>query len=280
MQALRAHFRRASSGRRIYTTCFGVLRGIGLFLVTFRLFHANGRRVAITIPDSRERLLLRLGTTDVEVFNSVFHRQEYEWHFPVAPRVIVDAGAYTGLSTAFFATRYPDAKIVAIEPDKCNFDMLIRNTACFSNVHPLRAALCAEGGFVSLEDPGLGAWGLRVKAPEDGRAAVRKALADLPGNVVRAITIPDVMREFGVERIDLLKLDIEGAEKEIFDNAHSWLDCVEAICLELHDRFRSGCSRAFFKAVDEFPTELRRGENLLVVRDQSRLSPLVASSGK
>jgi hypothetical protein len=79
------------------------------------------------------------------------------------------------------------------------------------------------------------------------------------------------MEDYKVDRVNLLKLDIEGSEKEVFSNARPWIDRVDAISIELHDRFRPGCSRAFFGAVADFPTELRRGEKILVIRDDSPL---------
>jgi hypothetical protein len=83
------------------------------------------------------------------------------------------------------------------------------------------------------------------------------------------------MRDYDLEKIDLLKVDVEGSEREIFANAEPWIESVGAICMELHDRFKAGCSRSFFKAVDDFPIELRRGEDVLVVRDRSFLNPVL-----
>jgi hypothetical protein len=79
------------------------------------------------------------------------------------------------------------------------------------------------------------------------------------------------MRECGVDRIDLLKLDIEGSEKEVLSDSDSWIRHVSAISMELHDRFIPGCSRAFFNAISDFSIELRRGEKILVSRDDSRM---------
>ena len=70
------------------------------------------------------------------------------------------------------------------------------------------------------------------------------------------------------------KVDVEGSEKEIFSTADSWLSFVDVICIELHDRFKSGCSRSFFKAVEDFPIELHRSEDVLVARAESRLIPI------
>ena len=89
---------------------------------------------------------------------------------------------------------------------------------------------------------------------------------------VRAVTVWDIMREYALDRIDLLKLDVEGSEKEIFAVSDEWIGSVDAICLELHDRFKAGCSRNFFSAVREFPIEVWRGEDVLVARDRSQLT--------
>jgi FkbM family methyltransferase len=178
--------------------------------------------------------------------------------------VIVDAGGYTGLSAAYFATKYPEATIIAIEPDAENFELLTMNTARFRNVRPVRAAVWRESGMISLTDPGLGAVSFQVADPNSAGSA---------GELVRAVTIDEIIKEFGLEKIDLLKMDVEGSEREIFESASPWIASVDTICIELHDRFKSGCSRAFFGAVGEFPIELRRNEDVLVSRAGSRLAP-------
>jgi FkbM family methyltransferase len=271
---LRVPMRRVRSFHHAYTTyatCFGILGG-SAFLAERKIRPSSqGRKLKIAVPGSRARLSLRLGTTDISVFNSIYREGQYDWDFPVAPKVIVDAGAYTGLSTAFFAMRYPDALIIAIEPDEQNFELLLQNTANFSNVHAIRAAVWSESGSVCLTDPGVGSWGFRLNVSDYGSADA----ADPSATPIRAITIADVIREYGIERIDLLKVDIEGSEKEVFVHSGPWIGSVDAICLELHDRFKAGCSRAFFKAVDDFPIELRRGEDVLVVRAQSPMIPLI-----
>ena len=67
------------------------------------------------------------------------------------------------------------------------------------------------------------------------------------GNVVRAITIDDIMGQFGMTAIDILKIDIEGAEKDVFEgDVDSWLPKTGMLGVELHDRMREGCACAFF----------------------------------
>jgi hypothetical protein len=125
---------------------------------------------------------------------------------------------------------------------------------------------------LTLEDVGEGAWGFQIRESEDLPGADAR-FSDHSGHRVSAITVSDVIRDYGLDRIDLLKLDIEGSEREVFSDCGSWIGKVDAICMELHDRFRSGCSRSFFKVIDEFPIETWRGENVLVMREGSSLGP-------
>lgn len=240
-----------------------------VFLSLCRVLPARlkGHVVSVAPPGTGLTLRIRLGTSDLRVYEDIYLGQEYEWPLRSAPSVVVDAGAYTGLSTAWFATRYPSATVVAVEPSGSNFELLARNAGSLPNVRLRRAALWHEKSSLVMVDPGHGPFAFRVRrphgAPEDGGEA-RSELVD-------AITVSDVASEFSLERIDLLKVDIEGSEVEVFSNAAAWIDRVDAVCLELHDRLRPGCSRAFFGAVADFPVEVRRGESLLVARDERQL---------
>ena len=247
-----------------YAAAFGYTRGASL-LLTSRRASKSGKRTEVMLPGTDIPLTLRLGTSDISVFKDIFIDLEYGWVFNTAPSVIVDVGGYIGLSAAFFAHTYPEAMIIAIEPDAQNYELLTLNTARFPNVHAVRAAVWKESGTISLTDPGSGAWGLRVS---ESHAPVTD------GDLIRAVTIDEIRKEFGLDRIHLLKVDVEGSEKEIFSTADSWISSVDAICIELHDRFKIGCSRSFFMAVQDFPIELYRSEDVLVARADSQLVPV------
>ena len=81
-----------------------------------------------------------------------------------------------------------------------------------------------------------------------------------------AVTIPGILREMDAARIDILKLDIEGAEYELFKTgAESWLGAIRQIVIELHDRYRPGCSQVFYAAIGRFPfAQEIRGENIFI----------------
>lgn len=81
--------------------------------------------------------------------------------------------------------------------------------------------------------------------------------------------IDSVLALSGHRNIDLLKLDVEGAEKEIFSvNYENWLPYTKVIMIELHDRFKHGCSKAFFSAVAKYDFSFSiRGENCILVNN-------------
>jgi len=255
---------------------FGALRGSVLYARTRVRPGLAGRRVTISIPGTDIPITVRLGSSDINVFQDIFICREYGWKFSAKPQVIVDAGGYTGMSAAFFAHQYPEATIIAIEPDAENFGLLKLNTARFPNVHPVHAAVWSESGVISLTDPGYGSWGFQVAANPDHATAVAVDEADPATGLVRAVTFDEIVKEFNLGYIDLLKVDVEGSEKEIFANAESWISSVGAICVELHDRLKTGCSRSFFTAVADFDVEVRRSESedVLVARASSPLVPI------
>jgi FkbM family methyltransferase len=245
-----------------YIGCFGLARGPLLFLASAALPPARGRLCRATIPGSKIKVLLRLGSSDISVFNGIFRWHEYGWDLERAPQTVVDGGAYIGLSAIYFTMRYPGTRVIAVEASEENFNLLARNTSDFPNIEPVHAALWPRPGSLVLTDPGTGLWGLQVT---DAGAAESTALGARPG-AVRAITVAEIISDHGLEKIDLLKVDIEGSEKELFGAPAPWLCQVDAICIELHDWFKAGCSRSFFAAVEDFSVEAWRGENVLVAR--------------
>ena len=260
--------RTACAGAKEYVDCFGTARGLAFLPLARPSTHSTPREARMaSIPGHKGFVLVRPGTTDIEVFNTTYITKQYSFDFTPAPKVIVDAGAYTGLSTAYFASTYPDATVVAIEPDSTNFDMLVRNTSTFENVRTIQAALWSTNESVELIDPGAGAWAFRIE--ETGGRGRDELRSGVPERIrVAAVTVSDIIRKYDLPYIDLLKLDIEGSEKEVLASSAPWIAHVGAICIELHDRFKPGCSREFYNAVTDFPVEYRRGETILVTRAQ------------
>jgi hypothetical protein len=80
------------------------------------------------------------------------------------------------------------------------------------------------------------------------------------GNSVPAFTVPSVMKRYALDFVDILKLDVEGAEYEVLSTATEWIESVGMIAIETHDRFRPGCSAMFESVVSKFPFRRQNGD--------------------
>lgn len=109
--------------------------------------------VKVTIDGITHPIYLRLRTTDTSLFASIIVNSEYDWKFLNPPRVIFDAGANIGLASIFYANKCPEAKIIAIEPESANFEMLKKNTASYPNIFAIQGALWGAIRHSSYQTP-------------------------------------------------------------------------------------------------------------------------------
>lgn len=197
---------------------------------------------------------------DISLLNSIFGFQEYL--LPIKnfqPKLILDCGGNIGSAAVYFTNKYPDAQVYSVEPEGDNFRLLQYNTALYENIHPIKSALWNKETFIRVEDRGFGKWGFMTFETN----------ADDP-DAFRTTTVAKLFAESGFEEIDLLKVDIEGAEKEVFSapDVDEWLPKVKVLVIELHDRMKRGCSYEFFKAVSKYKWFFAfRGENLIFIRE-------------
>lgn len=214
------------------------------------------QEVDVYLKNVGRHVCIRCGTSDLLCLEKVFIDAEYYSPFILSPETIVDAGANVGMATLYFAYRYPGAKIVALEPASSNFEMLRRNCGDLPNTTLIKAALWPTNSDLMITDPAAEAWMFAVADRSTGGL----------GEAVQGITIETILERTGANRIDLLKIDIEGAERELFsESAAKWIDRVDTIVIELHDRYKLGCAEAFYSAVAArtFAQEVK-GENIFL----------------
>jgi FkbM family methyltransferase len=155
------------------------------------------------------------------------------------------------MASLLFAQRYPTSRIIAVEPEKANFAALVRNVSPYKNIIPVQAALWKEDGEVRL--------GKSTAHPKGAFA-----IAEAGDQRVRAITMDTLMKETGLSTIDFLKVDIEGAERDVFQNC-DWIKNVRVIAIELHDRVRPDCRSTVESAAIDFRCD-RQGDVTFFVR--------------
>lgn len=221
------------------------------------LFQKKIRRnqvIEFSIPEVPHPIKLRNDTSDIPTFYQIFYRKDYNINFPFEPKTIVDLGANIGLAAVYFKSRFPAATIISVEPDPENFAMLLENTKAYSNIYCLNNGIWNKPAFLEIKDPGYGKWGLMMNE-----------VGQKNDHTVEAITVNDILMQFNMARIDILKIDIEGSEKELFEiNFENWLPKVNMLIIELHDHMRKGCSKSFFKAMTTYDFSMyHSGENLI-----------------
>jgi FkbM family methyltransferase len=178
------------------------------------LLDANGVGVAFAVGDIGELHGLR----------EVFVQGDYALQVPCDPEVILDLGGNIGAAAVYFATRWPPAAIVVLEPDPDAFGRLVRNTRRFPRVTLLRLAAAARAGEATLYRTGYTLTSSLVDARPGAEA--------LP---VQAVTLDWLLDGPCGGRIDLLKFDIEGAELEVMRSCARH-DRIPALVGELHPR--------------------------------------------
>lgn len=216
----------------------------------------------IKIPGILSSFAYRPLEADISIIKSIFIFQEYK--LPTIkdfqPKLILDCGGNIGCAAVYFAKKYPAAQIYSVEPETNNFKLLTFNTVSYKNIHPINSALWDKETFIRVEDSGRGTWGFMTF----------ETTPDNP-DAFRTTTVARLLAGSGFDEIDLLKIDIEGAEKEVFSapDVDEWLPKVKVLAIELHDRMKRGCSYEFFKAMSKYKWFFAfRGENLIFIREE------------
>lgn len=213
------------------------------------------RTISYSLSGLRHKVYLRTHTSDYLVFSQIFIENQYQIALKNTPEVIIDCGANIGLASVYFANKYPNAKIIAIEPEASNFTLLKKNTENYPNVICLNCGIWSRKTRLSIEDTGDGLWAMVTHETDD----------DTNGkNTINAYSLTDIMSEYSLTHIDILKMDIEGSEKKVFsENYSQWLDKTRLIIIEFHDRMFAGTAKTFFEAIRNYDYRLEtKGENI------------------
>ena len=211
-----------------------------LQLILLRLFGSPKRQYKLRIRGHSHPVYLRGGrSTDAITLYEVMVTREYALEGNLdSPALIIDGGANVGMASVFFLNRYPSARVIAIEPDPANFELCRQNLSPYKNrAAVIEAAIWKQEGHLALQ-PNEQEWLISVRD-------------DKPGSV-RAVTMCSLMAD--AAKVDILKLDIEGAEGEVFGSgAFEWLSRVHNIAIALHGERNKA---AFFDALKGFRYEL------------------------
>ena len=157
-------------------------------------------------------------------------------------------GANIGLGALYFLNRYPDARLTSVEPNPEAFRLLEINLASTrfpqASIRLDRRAVAAEDGEVEFV------------IPKKNKTAVFASVNGIrtSGLEVDTLNVPCVaLNRLISEKVDLLKLDIEGFEYEVLDQAEINAQKVSSLIIEFHDREKNGqkCAAILNRLVNE-----------------------------
>lgn len=236
------------------------------------------QRFAIETPAGRTEIemTVRPGTSDVAALDQVYGARSYDlrrlrrfaeieaFYRDAAARgrtpLVLDLGANIGAAARYFAQTWPASHVVAVEPAADNFALLFENTQDLDNATALHAGVASAPGWLRVADESAEKWAYRTERAD---AAAPRA--------VRAVTIGELLDEFpdgrGYEPF-IVKIDIEGAETELFARDTAWIDRFPVLIIELHDWLfcGEGGSAPFLRAIAARNRDfVLSGENVLSI---------------
>jgi FkbM family methyltransferase len=199
--------------------------------------------VALRLPNLSTTVWLRRSSGDLFIFYEILLHRVYclptegEGSGQVAE--ILDCGGNIGITALYFASRYPNARIISVEPLPDNLALLQKNAAGVRRILPLWGCISDADGerFLSTDRP---AWGNAITD-------------DAGGCKVPSYSIDTILKRYNIDVLDILKVDIEGAEEQVFAARADFLRKTRLVVIELHgdytlDRFQADLSRYDFVA--------------------------------
>lgn len=197
--------------------------------------------IIIKLKGLPHKIYLRNHTYDTNIFYQIFIAEELEMQYKGSIKSILDLGANIGLSTLFFLRKYPDSSIISVEPDVNNFKVLERNTFNYDNVKRMNAGIYGKNCTLYLVDVGEGEASYRVLESSNDYRII---------NEINCIDISTLQLQYGIKKLDIVKMDIEGSEAScLLDYHHYWLYDTKYLLVEIHDGLIPGLTTRIQKVI-------------------------------
>lgn len=163
------------------------------------------------------------------IYQGIFINQEYTFQTSSKTPFIIDGGSHIGLSVLYFKTVYPQVSILAFEPDPDNFSILNQNVEAnhLSDITLVNAALSDRNTITTLYGPG-------GENPWTWANTIIDNTYGEYSDPAKAKTKTVRLSPYITKNVDMLKLDIEGAEQNVLQEIEPKLKFVRNIAMEYH----------------------------------------------
>ena len=159
----------------------------------------------------------------LHTYKDLFEKEIYNFSATTPSPFIIDCGANIGLGVLYFKSLYPQATILAFEPDKENFALLQKNVQLnqLTNVECRQSAVWIYNGEISFSSAGTE--GSQITKDNNGANTIQ----------IKAERLADIIKN---QKVDFLKIDIEGAELEVIKDCEPHLKNVKYLFVEYHGK--------------------------------------------
>jgi FkbM family methyltransferase len=179
----------------------------------------NDPACSVTLQNLKFPILIRPGTQDAHtIINNIIRKEYDQTTITGSPKWMIDAGAYIGDTSAYFLSRFHDIRVLALEPGTASYKMARQNLEPYGE----RAILLQKGLYITD--------GTALFSGDNTGASISNT-----GFEIDCTTIKSLLDLYSIPRVDILKMDIEGAEEVLFlEKPEEWLNRVDLLIIEIH----------------------------------------------
>lgn len=183
----------------------------------------GAKSVEVRVKNIPQSILARMNNSDLPTLAEVLCSPECEVDLEWSPRTVLDLGANIGLTAIKLKRQFPDATLIAVEPDPGSAQICRANLSRMDGAVVLEMAIGWEGGPVRCTNPDAPSISRQFESCDrDDRRAIQE------------ISIRGILDQYQCRSPILVKMDIEGAEASCFEHGGSWLPAVQGVLVEAH----------------------------------------------
>lgn len=199
----------------------------------------SGDNTTFEVNDKKGgKFILRKGSSDLMVFQQIMVHEEFKnvvdliHKYEIKIKNILDAGSNIGLTTIYLKNYFKGAEVICVEPDETNLQQLQINLTNnnVKNVEIVKGGIWSNNGWLEMDYSFRDGreWSRRLKVTTEGSGSIP------------VYSINYLLNKSKWESIDLLKMDIEGAENVIFNDSEglNFLEITKVLTIEVHDKYK------------------------------------------